>query len=211
MLRPIVVGLTGPFQHGKSELRPQIEGAGWRFIDLNDFQNARRLPGSARYDLYQQHLPGSLNHRGSFTASYYQQITPEMRAVMLPAEAADVAEMARQAIAALAGSDRAIISWETWPSIIGQVPIDHMIVLRQSRERWFQRLHQRIVARGWGSWTPGDDELQRIITTLGAEPEDTQAAMVRAMPDAHTIVDVSPDDWGAPELLRVLEGLAQPE
>lgn len=205
-----VVGITGPFQHGKTELRPVIENAGWQFLDLNDVQNALRTPGTERRAMYEELIPGGLDDDGGETVKYYQQVTPETRRVLLPAEINIIAEWTNVRIqsARSTGPHKLVLSWELLPAILDRIKLDHVILFCQHRQRWFDRLRTRIAERGWQDWLPGDEEICRLIRTMNAEPEKMLRQVRRHMRTNHSLHDVGPDDWGAGALVDLLSKLA---
>lgn len=204
----MIVGLTAPFQHGKTELEPVIKSAGWKFLDLNNIQNGLRIPGTERRRMYEDHIPGCLDDEGGETLQYYMHVTAGMRQELLPAEIPIVAAIAEQRIQSASPGENIIMSWELLPHILGKLSLDHVIVFSQPRERWFQRLRSRIIERGWESWLPGDAEIIQLIETMNAVPERIIQSVRQQKPTAHTIFDVSPDDWGAADLVKLLGTLS---
>lgn len=200
----LLVGLTGPFQHGKTELRPVIENAGWRFTDLNDFQNSLREPGTERYALYNRLMPGALDDAGGETEQYYRTITPELRNRLVAPEIPVVADMVNEFVSGLPDGSKVLLSWELWPAILDLVPIQHMLVLMQPRQRWSSRLQKRAIERGWEHLQLEGAAFDHLIRIMDAVPEKILAAVAAKMPQAHTVIDVSPEDWGAMQLLEVL-------
>lgn len=213
MTNAIVVGLTAPFQHGKTELRPVIEQEGWKFVDVNDFQNSLRLPGTERRARYERLIPGCLDDEGGETLIYYRNIAnvPTVRAELLPEELPLVAEMVRHRIQKAQPGEKIVLSWELWHRILSMVHPQHMLIFHQPHERWFDRVHRRIGERGWGDWTPDDAELVRVIEAMDADPRKNEPLIIKRMSEFSkkpcsdvTVLDVSPEDWAAPTLLSLL-------
>lgn len=202
-----IFGLTAPFQHGKTELRPVFEGLGFEFVDLNEFQNALRVKGTSRHDLYHRLLPGSLSDDGGETVLYYQKVTPEIRGLTVPQEIPLVLEATLKYISSSKPDSSIVVSWELLPKIMMKLPLDHAFVFTQPRARWFSRLRSRAKEQGWENDVPDDHGLECLITTMNVVPEGILNAVQTLMPGRHTVLDVSPDDWNANGLREILRSL----
>jgi hypothetical protein len=207
MAQPLVVAITGPFQSGKTELQPVFESEGFDFLNLNDIRNRMRRAGTTQYRLYNDLIPGSLTPDGNDTLAFYQGITGEIRDALMPAEVAYVAAETRNLILALQPDQKIVLSWALWPWML-DVPIDHMIFPEQPRDLWIERLYRRITERGWFGWKPSLEEIERIIQAMRYDPDVMKAKVMASIAPITSVIDVSSEDWGEPQVRAKLQLLA---
>jgi hypothetical protein len=199
-----ILGLTGPVQNGKGELAPVFRELGWVFHDLNDVVYADREKGSERYRQYQTLFPGCLDDEGVETGIFYRSMNPELYRQFL---IEDIPKVGRAALGycaeALLEDQNIVLSWEYLARIQG-LPLNHMLLFTSTPQRWYGRMKERAQQLGWKK-IPADGELDRIIEMLDVAPTTIEYE-VRACMSPHeiTMLDVTPDDWGAERLRRFL-------
>lgn len=193
-----VLGVTGTVQTGKSELRNVFEECGWVFHDLNDPQCDLRAKGTERYDLFQSRFPGCIREDGAKTGEFYRSVTSEFYHPRVHEDLELLPPVVHELIEA-AGSQRVVLAWEYLPLIAHAIPLDHTLLFTSDHKIWMERLHIRARDRGVkGEITP--ELIRHMLDLLNVWPETIREQVEKHMAGKFTVVDVSPEDWGAQEL-----------
>lgn len=205
-----IIGLTGHFQAGKQELGHVFTGAGWAFIDLNVFAERARLEDNDVHRAYEREgLLGTILPNGRRNPLYYQKVAHVhgTHARIMDAELPVVTRMTRKVLASHEG-DALVLNWGYLYRMLGDLPLDHVLVFQSNKDIWYQRIRRRIIAMGWPPETSlTDDQILEFIQGTEMEPERVLGAVSSRFPDQHTVFDTSAPDWGEEALRAYLTSL----
>lgn len=203
MKRPIrVLGIAGTVQTGKSELAPVFAECGWSFLDINDQQCDLRARGTERYDMYMSRFPGCLKPCGSKTGQFYELVDPGFYQERVREDINLVIPMVLD-WCRNQGSAPVALSWEYLPFVASELGLEHTLLFESSDDVWMRRLDARLRSRGFqGDVTT--DIIRRILDMLDVWPSKIRAQVEEKMAGRFSVIDVSPENWGADTLRQWL-------
>ena len=203
-----IIGLTGPVQSGKIQLACAFESIGWNFIDLNDAIYDKRCQGMPEYDRLQALMPGCIDAEGVETATFYQNVTPEIYQSMLARYIPRVSGAAQMACINRKPYERIVLSWEYLARLRVVVPLDRMLVFSSDWHTWYDRMRARARDLSGGHWEPNDAWLDNLVRTLDIDPRTIAKEVAATFPRERIVnVDTTPPDCGEENLRAALEDI----
>ena len=205
------IALAGPPQSGKTENANAIAAVGWQFINLNETGDAlRRFDGPLRH-VFEELAPGKpiLDKAGKRQAAYYEAVKGDP-SVLERFTTLELPHIIQAAKAGVSTEGNAVLSWEQWELIADIIHIDRFLFLDSRPEVWIERLRQRAYKRGYSGPPLPDNVLVGLMATSGFSLSRMLAVLTEKVGrDRITVVDTSPDDWGAENIQQALTALAR--
>lgn len=200
----IKIGVTGSMQSGKQELGKTWRKLGYAFVDLNPLADRARVEHRAAYEALG--LDDGLGEDGKENGKFYAKILadPRLHRATMEIELPFVANAIEGHLAMLPqGTSPIVLSWGYLHQLFTLgVKVDHVILCRPARTTWVSRIQRRAAELGWRGMT--ETQVDNMAKILELAPDEVMEAVISAYPDDHSILDTTPEDFGAENLQHLI-------